>query len=57
MPDRLSDVINVKDWGALGNKSHNDAPNIQAAIDFCISRGAAEYFFLRASINVPRDLS
>jgi hypothetical protein len=45
MPDRLSDVINVKDWGALGNNSHNDAPNIQAAIDFYIGQGGGRIFF------------
>lgn len=45
MPDRLSDVINVKDWGALGNNSHNDAPNIQAAIDYCASHGGGTIYF------------
>jgi Pectate lyase superfamily protein len=41
MPDRLNDVINVKDWGALGNGVHNDAPNIQAAINYCLSSGTS----------------
>jgi len=45
MPDRLSDVVNVKDWGALGNGSANDAPAIQKAIDFAISRGGGKVVF------------
>jgi len=35
--ERLSDVVNVKDWGAKGDGSHIDAPNIQNAINFCMS--------------------
>jgi len=45
MPDRLSDVINVKDWGAFGNGSTNDATAIQNAINYCISRGGGTVFF------------
>jgi hypothetical protein len=45
MPDRLSDVINVKDWGAIGDNSHNDSSAIQNAIDYCISRGGGKVFF------------
>ena len=45
MPDRLSDVINVKDWGAIGNNTNNDGPAIQAAIDACIARGGGKVFF------------
>ena len=45
MPDRLSDVINVKDWGAVGNTSTNDAPAIQVAINFCIAQGGGKVFF------------
>jgi hypothetical protein len=44
MPDRLSDVVNVKDWGALGNHSNNDGPAIQAAVNACISRGGGKVF-------------
>jgi hypothetical protein len=44
MPDRLSDVINVKDWGAAGD-GRDDHVAIQAAIDYCISRGGGKVFF------------
>jgi hypothetical protein len=36
MPDRLSDVINVKDWGAIGNNSNDDTNAIQSAINYAI---------------------
>src|SRR5215813_7605157 len=39
MPERLSDVINVKDWGAVGNNTGDDSTAIQNAIDYCISLG------------------
>jgi hypothetical protein len=40
MPDRLSDITNVKDWGAVANyRRKNDTAAVQAAINFCISRG------------------
>jgi Pectate lyase superfamily protein len=44
MPDRLSDLINVKDWGAAGD-GRDDHVAIQAAIDYCISRGGGKVFF------------
>src|SRR5215831_3583414 len=37
MPERLSDIVNVKDWGAVGNGSTPDSAAIQAAIDYCSS--------------------
>lgn len=39
MPDRLSDIFNVKDYGALGNNSHDDTTNIQAAINAAAASG------------------
>jgi hypothetical protein len=44
MPDRLSDIINVKDWGALGKRS-NDTTAIQNAINHAISKGGGKVFF------------
>lgn len=35
--DKLQETISVKDFGALGNGTHEDGPNIQAAIDWAAS--------------------
>jgi Pectate lyase superfamily protein len=56
MPDRLNDVINVKDWGAFGNNSHNDTTAIQNAIDFCISRGGGKVFFPQGQYLISSPL-
>src|SRR6516164_2002460 len=45
MPDRLSDTINVKDWGAAGDSKANDTSKIQAAIDYCVGLGGGKVFF------------
>jgi hypothetical protein len=38
MPDRLSDIVNVKDWGATANYPRtNDTPAIQAAINYLLT--------------------
>lgn len=45
LPQRLSDVVNVRDWGAVGNGSTPDTQAIQNAIDFCISQGGGTLYF------------
>jgi len=44
MPDRLSDLINVKDWGATGNGATDDRPALQAAVNEAINRGGGRIF-------------
>jgi hypothetical protein len=41
--DRFADVVNVKDFGAIGDGVSLDTTAVQAAIDFCISAGKALY--------------
>jgi hypothetical protein len=45
MPDRLLDIINVKDFGALGNNSNDDTASIQAAVDYAIAHHGGIIFF------------
>src|SRR5262245_56121380 len=33
MPERINDIFNVKDFGAVGDNRHDDTKNIQAAFD------------------------
>jgi len=56
MPDRLSDIVNVKDWGALGNNSTDDTTAIQNAINYCISRGGGKVFFPQGQYMIGRPL-
>jgi hypothetical protein len=50
MPLRYNDIINVKDWGAIGDGVANDSSAIQAAIDYAMalhadpSEGAIVFF-------------
>lgn len=45
MPDRLADIINVKDWGATGDNSTDDSNAIQAAVAQAIKQGGGQVFF------------
>jgi hypothetical protein len=42
---RESDVINVKDFGAVGDGVTNDTVAIQSAVNFCISNKKAKLYF------------
>jgi len=37
-------IFNVRDYGALGNASHDDKPNIQAAINAADIAGGTVFF-------------
>lgn len=41
---KLRDTISVKDFGAVGDDTHDDTTNIQAAIDYANSIGGDVYF-------------
>ena len=45
MPDRLADVFNVKDWGAVGDNVTDDTAEIQAAMTALMSAGGGTLFF------------
>jgi hypothetical protein len=44
LDDRFADVVNVKDFGAVGDGIVNDTAAIQAAITYCISNNASLYW-------------
>jgi hypothetical protein len=44
MPDRLAEIKNVKDFGAVGNGSTDDTSAIQAAINAAAAKGGSVYF-------------
>src|SRR5262245_56133323 len=45
MPDRLAEVINVKEWGATGTGRTSDTAAVQAAINEAIKRGGGKVIF------------
>jgi len=57
LPDRLSEVVNVKDWGAVGNRINNDTPKIQAAIDYCININRGGKIFFPSGIYLVSNLA
>jgi hypothetical protein len=56
MPDRLADITNVKDFGAVGNGRHEDASAINAAIQYRIENGGGIVFFPTGSYKVNRPI-
>ena len=55
MPVRLGEVVNVKDWGAVGDGT-DDVTFIQDAIDHCISQGGGTIFFPTGSYGIASAL-
>ncbi len=53
MPDRLDDVINVKDFGATGNGSTNDRVAIQAALDYAFTNSVGVVSPTRGAVYFP----
>jgi len=49
---KLSDVVSVKDFGAVGNGSHDDTANIQAAIDAIFAVGGGTVYFPRGIYKI-----
>jgi hypothetical protein len=45
LSNRFADVVNVKDFGAVGNGSTDDAPAIRAAIAYALTKDSAEIVF------------
>jgi hypothetical protein len=54
LPERLSDVVNVLDWGANPAKGApgSDTTAVQNAIDYAISKGGGKIFFPTGEYNV-----
>jgi hypothetical protein len=53
MPNRLADTINVKDFGALGNDTGDDAPAIQAAFNAAFGSSGSPHGSAGATSNRP----
>jgi hypothetical protein len=54
---RFADVFNVKDFGALGNSSHDDTAAIQAAITAAQSAGGGIVFFPKGGYRITSRLT
>jgi hypothetical protein len=61
MPDRLSDIFNVKDFGALGNwngsTGNDDTSAIQAAINAATANGGGIVFFPPGTYHITSRLT
>lgn len=57
MPDRLAEIKNVKDFGALGNGAHDDTSAIQAAIDWTAGANRGTIFFPQGTYFVSAPLT
>jgi hypothetical protein len=42
---KLREWVSVKDFGAVGDGATDDAPSVQAALDYCVAQGHGSIFF------------
>jgi hypothetical protein len=59
--DRFADVVNVRDFGALGDGTTNDTAAVQAAVDAAVAAGGGTVFFppgtyMVTSVNVQEGI-
>ena len=57
MPDRLADVKNVKDFGAVGDGSNNDTTAIQAAVNWTSAANRGTIFFPTGSYKITAPIT
>jgi hypothetical protein len=53
---RFADVFNVKDFGALGDHSHDDTAAIQAALNAALDNGGGVVYFPAGNYQITRTL-
>ena len=57
LPDRLAEVRSVKDFGAVGDGSHDDSDAIQAAIDWTVEGDRGIVYFPIGRYKITRPIS
>jgi hypothetical protein len=55
LDNRFADILNVKDFGAVGNGSPSDIAAIQTAMAYAISTGNKIIFPFSVTIRIPTD--
>jgi len=55
LANRFADVVNVKDFGAVGDGSPSDQSSIQSALSYAISNNKIIGFDFNATIRIPTD--
>lgn len=53
MPARLAETVNVKEYGAVGDGSHDDTSNIQAAFDAAFGSSSSPHAGANSTLNRP----
>lgn len=56
LANRFADVVNVKDFGAVGDGVTDDTAAIQAAINYCFSNGGGSVFFPKGNYKTLSTL-